>query len=115
MAIPRARLVALQSLLDANDVELVPTLRTLLADKAVLREAAIRGFAQYDSPEVADSLLDSYAEFTPQQRRLALGTLCSRATSGNRLLAAIESKAVPGTDLTADLGPAASFSKGQVH
>ncbi len=98
-----ARAVALQSLLDANDSGLVPTLVSLLADVAPLREAAIRGMAQYDDPAIARELLGAYSGLPPAQRRTALGTLCARAGSGSALLDAIESKSIPGTDLTADL------------
>ncbi len=107
------RLVALQALLDANDSGLVPTLDSLLADAAPLREAAIRGLAQYDDPAVAPALLNAYSNLTPAQRRMALGTLCSRSASGNALLGAIESKAILGTDLTADLVRQLQFLKDQ--
>jgi putative membrane-bound dehydrogenase-like protein len=97
------RLVALQSLLDANDSGLVPTLIELLEDTAALREAALAGMAQYDDPRIAESLLANYDAFTPQQKRIALGTLCSRVDSAQALLAGIESGSIPGADLTADL------------
>jgi putative membrane-bound dehydrogenase-like protein len=102
-AAAEARLVALQSLLDANDPGLMSTLSALLVAEAPLREAAIRGLVQYDDPAVAPALLDAYANFTPPQRRLALGTLCARKNSGLALLGAIESKRIASTDLTADL------------
>tara|TARA_R110002049_G_scaffold46487_1_gene135117 strand:- start:51832 stop:57669 length:5838 start_codon:yes stop_codon:yes gene_type:complete len=99
----QAKLVALNSLLDAGDPELVPTLRSLLSSDGPLREAAIRGLAQYNDPKVAPALLNVYSELTPDQKRMALGTLCARASSGVALLKAIESDRVAGTDLTADL------------
>ncbi|QDT10174.1 PVC-type heme-binding CxxCH protein [Stieleria marina] len=98
-----ARTTALQSLLDANDRRLVPTLTRLLADAAPLREAAIRGLAQFDDASVAPSLLAAYSGLTPDQRRIALGTLCSRPGPASTLLDAIEAKKIPGADLTADL------------
>tara|TARA_R110002049_G_scaffold4601_5_gene32501 strand:+ start:693918 stop:699713 length:5796 start_codon:yes stop_codon:yes gene_type:complete len=107
----KVRLVALNSLLDAGDPGLVPTLRSLLAIDGPLREAAIGGLAQYDDPSVASVLLKSYADFTPDQRRMALGTLCARASSGVTLLKAIESKQIAGTDLTADLVRQLQFLK----
>lgn len=100
---PKARLLALQSLLDANDQALLPTLQKLLGQSKELREAAIRGMAQYNDPQVATALLGSYKDFDPAQRRMALGTLCSRVNSGRALLAAIEEKQIAGSDLTADL------------
>ncbi|MEM1069820.1 MAG: family 16 glycoside hydrolase, partial [Planctomycetota bacterium] len=97
------RLVALRSLLDANDAGLVSTLVSLLGDQDDLSEAAIRGLAQYDDPAVAPALLQVYGDLTPVQKRMALGTLSSRVGSGEALLTAIEAKKIPGADLTADL------------
>ncbi|MEZ6133156.1 MAG: family 16 glycoside hydrolase [Planctomycetaceae bacterium] len=97
------RLVALQSLLDANDAGLVPTLQSLLKTNGPLREAAIQGLAQYSDDTVASALLSNYSAFTPVQKRMALGTLCSRVASGVALLKAIEAEQIAGTDLTADL------------
>ena len=106
-----ARLVALQSLLDANDAELAPTLLSLLQTEGVLKEAAIRGLAQYDQPEVAPALLGIYTGLNPEQKRMTLGTLCARSGSGVALLKAIEQKKVSGTDLTADLVRQLQFLK----
>lgn len=99
----QTRLVALNSLLDAGDKGLLPTLSSLLESEGELKEAAIRGMAQYDDATVAPALLGAYQEMTPQERRLSLGTLCSRVDSGKTLLGAIANKQLPGTDLTADL------------
>ncbi|HUG66454.1 MAG TPA: PVC-type heme-binding CxxCH protein [Pirellulaceae bacterium] len=106
-----ARLVALQSLLDAGDAGLAPTLQSLLNADAPLRESAIRGLAQYTDVGVAPALLAAYADLTPDQKRMALGTLCARATSAVALLQAIQSKQIPGTDLTADLVRQLQFLK----
>ncbi len=99
----QARLVALGALLDANDPGLTPTLISLLGAGSSLREAAIRGLAQYNDLTVAPALLKRYDSFTPQQQRIALGVLCGRANSGLALLKAIEARRIAGTDLTADL------------
>ncbi len=107
----KARLVALESLLDANDPELVPTLISLLSTDGELRETAIRGLAQYNDPAVGPALLTAYADLTPEQRRMALGTLCGRASSGLAVLKAIESEQIKGTDLTADLVRQLQFLK----
>jgi putative membrane-bound dehydrogenase-like protein len=77
-----ARLVALQSLLGANDQALVPTLKSLLTADAPLRDVAIQGLAQYDDRSIASALLAAYSDFTPDQRRMTLGTLCSRSRWG---------------------------------
>ncbi|QEG24378.1 PVC-type heme-binding CxxCH protein [Mariniblastus fucicola] len=109
----KARQVALSSLLDAGDPGLVSTLISLLDSNAALRADAIRGLAQYNDPRVAPSLLAAYSKLTPDQRRLALGTLCSRATTGTALLKAIEAKQIAGTDLTADLVRQLQFLKNE--
>lgn len=105
------RLVALDSLLNANDPNLLPTLKQLLTAAPDLREASIRGLAQYNDKGVASALLESYSQFTPQQKRLALGTLCARATNGKALLNAIAKKQIPSKDLTADLVRQLQFHK----
>lgn len=108
---PKARLVALQSLLDAKDPGLVPTLVALLKSESPLREAAIRGLAQYNDNSIAPSLLAVYSTLAPDQQRLALATLCARASSGVALLKAIDAKQVAGADLTADLVQQLQFLK----
>ena len=107
----KTRLVALNALLDAGDPGLVPTLNSLLDSEDELKVAAIQGLAQYDNPHVAPALLSAYADFTPTQQRMALGTLCARASTGVALLKAIETKEIPGTDLTADLVRQLQFLK----
>lgn len=98
-----ARQLALQSLLEDRDPELVPTLLSLLKAEGVLRDASIRGLARYNDPAIAKSLLDIYPSLTAEQKRLALGTLASRAPFALPLLKAVAAKQVAGTDLTADL------------
>jgi putative membrane-bound dehydrogenase-like protein len=102
-ATPERRTLALQSLLDSKDGQLVPTLVGLLSDHDSVREMAIGGLALYDDPRIAPALLRAYPQLTPEQQRRALGTLCARSSSGRELLQAIAAKQVPGTDLTADL------------
>ncbi|MCA9044069.1 MAG: DUF1080 domain-containing protein, partial [Planctomycetaceae bacterium] len=108
-----ARLVALNSLLDANDPGLVPTLKSLLSATDSIREAAIRGMAQYDDPSIGPALLEAYAKLSPTQRRMALDTLCSRTATGMSVLKAIEAKQIAGTDLTADLVRQLQFLKNE--
>jgi putative heme-binding domain-containing protein len=97
-----ARAEALEALLAAKDAQLVPTLHKLIGEPA-LRQAALRGLAQYDDSQTADVVLTAYPRLSPSERRSALATLCSRAPYGIALLNAIDNKRVPGTDLTADL------------
>lgn len=96
------RRVALESLIEAKDPQLVDTLLQLAANSP-LADVAIRGLATYDSPKTASVLLESYAKLSPELKRTALATLCARSNSGIELLKAIEAKQVPNTDLTADL------------
>jgi putative membrane-bound dehydrogenase-like protein len=97
-----SRRVALESLLEAKDPELVDTLLDL-AVNSPMADIAIRGLASYDSPKSAEVLLSNYAGLPAELKRAALATLCARSASGVQLLKAIESKRVPNTDLTADL------------
>lgn len=97
-----ARRSALQALLGAKDAELPPILRKLLAD-APLRADALRGLAAFDDPATAGAILGVYATLSPTEKRDALNTLASRVAYAKPLLAAIESKKVAATDLTAEL------------
>ncbi|KAA5546364.1 DUF1080 domain-containing protein [Roseiconus nitratireducens] len=97
------RRIALESLLDAGDPGLVPTLVALLDADAKLREMAITGMAQYDDPRIAEALLRAYDELPPPHRRSALATLCARPSSAVALLKSIEADQIDSTDLTADL------------
>lgn len=96
------RRVALESLIEAKDPQLVDTLLQLVSD-ANLADVAIRGLASYDSPKTATALLGSYGKMSPELKRIALATLCARANSAIELLKAIEAKQIANTDLTADL------------
>ncbi len=93
---------AIDALLAANDKGLAPTLQALIAEPP-LRDIALRGLAQYDDPKTARLLLAAYPQLSADEKRLALGTLCSRTEYARALLSAIEQKQLPGTDLTADL------------
>ncbi len=97
------RLVALQSLIDSKASELVATLESLLQTGTPLREAAIAGLAQYDDDSISQALIDSYATFTSDQKRSALGALCSRSNWAADLLNTIDTGQISSTDLTADL------------
>lgn len=93
---------AIDALLAANDKGLAPTLQALISEPP-LRDIALRGLAQYDDPKTASLLLAAYPQLSADEKRLALGTLCSRVGYARALLSAIEQKQLPGTDLTADL------------
>lgn len=101
------RLGALESLVAAKDSALVDTLLKIVQEKGTegdgLREAAIRGLAQYDDARIGDALLSSYAKLSAGERRSAIATLCSRASSAESLLKAIQAKKIEATDLSADM------------
>jgi putative membrane-bound dehydrogenase-like protein len=93
---------ALAALLNANDAGLAPTLQQLVSD-ASLRSAALRGLAAYDDPKTPETLLSIYNQCTSAEKRDALNTLASRAPYAQALLAAVDHKKIPATDLSADL------------
>ncbi len=102
------RLSALESLVAAKDAGLVDSLIKLVQGSSnqgegELREAAIRGLAQYDDARIGDVLLASYASLSAGERRSAIATLCSRAPSAESLLKAIQAKKIEASDLSADM------------
>lgn len=105
-----SRREAIESLLAANDKGLPAALQAML-DEPALRDLSLRGLAQYDDPKTAGILLAAYPTFSSDEKRLALGTLCSRAPYALQLMTAIEQKKVPGADLTADLVRQLQFLK----
>ncbi len=101
------RLSAVESLVATKDAALVDTLLKLVKESSAgdeeLREAAIRGLAQYDDAKIGDALLGAYAKLSSGERRSAVATLCSRPSSALALLKAIQSKKIEVTDLSADM------------
>ena len=97
------RRTALEALLDAKDPQLVAVLQTLAKEDSAIREVALRGLAQYADPQTAPLLLSLYEKLPAAEKRLALGTLASRADSGIALLKAVQAKQLPAADLTADV------------
>jgi putative heme-binding domain-containing protein len=96
------RVAALGSLLGAKDPKLAPVLQKLLNDKA-MRSAALSGLAQYSDPKTATSILSVYQDLSQSDRRVALGTLASRADDAIAMLQAVEAKKIASADLSADL------------
>lgn len=94
---------ALEALIAAGDPGLAHQLHELVSASGPLRATAIEGLGQFAAPETTRVLLDAYAKLSQTEKRLALGTLCSRADSGLSLLAAVEAKHIQSSDLTADL------------
>lgn len=99
------RELALQKLLQLprnRDARLRSYLLSQVGDSA-MGQIALRALAHFEDPQVAQTLIESYAKLPPQHRRDALATLTARAESGLLLLNAIESKGIDSRDLTADL------------
>jgi putative heme-binding domain-containing protein len=66
-----------------------------------LQSVALRSLAEFDEPGTVETILENYPAFAPEIRQDALQTLASRAAWAATLLDAIESGAVPRTDVTA--------------
>lgn len=96
------RQAALASLAGAKDAQLPAVLHALVAEES-LRGPALRALALYDHPQTPDVILKGYAGFSPEAKRDALSTLAGRAAYALPLMAAIEAKSIPATDLSADL------------
>jgi putative heme-binding domain-containing protein len=93
---------AVEALLAVKDPQLASVLVKLLRD-APLRDLALKGLAAFDEPRAPAAVLELYPELTPEEKRLALATLCSRGGYGVELLKAIAAKRVAAADLSADL------------
>jgi putative heme-binding domain-containing protein len=93
---------ALTVLLGAGTPGLAADLQALVDDPPV-RGEALRGLAAYDDPRTPAVILKDYPGLPLENKRDALATLSSRAAYAEALLAAVEKKQVPATDLTADL------------
>jgi len=95
-----ARTRAIQSLVSKKANDIGPLLLQLITDAAV-RNAAIRGLAEYDQPETVPVLLDYYGSLDAAARQDALQTLASRPAWALALLDAVEANRIPRSDLTA--------------
>lgn len=72
-----------------------------LLNTPAIRPAAIRGLAEYTSPETSSAILGVYADLNPAERQLAVQTLSSRKEWASALLDAVEAKRIPRIDLSA--------------
>jgi putative heme-binding domain-containing protein len=92
--------IAAIGLLSEHKVEgLVPQLIKLL-DEPRLRVAALRGLSAYDDPTVPADILRRYSKFEETERIEAINTLASRVSYAKALLAAVEAKQIPPTDIS---------------
>jgi putative membrane-bound dehydrogenase-like protein len=95
-----ARRNALQSLIEKRPPDLLPLLRSLLADRA-LRGVALRGLASYGDSGTPALILEKYATFTDAEKIDAVATLASRPKYAFALLDAMEKNRVPRRDMSA--------------
>ena len=95
------RQAALVALLDARDKQLSPVLQKILAEP-LMRSAAVRALASFDDSNTPPVLLSSYPAFNAAEKRDAIATLSSRAAFAKQLLAAVEAKQLPSTDIPAE-------------
>ncbi len=72
-----------------------------LLDHPVLRRDAIRAMASFDDERMAKTLLERYAEFSPEDKLEVIQTLASRPRYGWRLTQALKSGDVPKRDVPA--------------
>ena len=92
---------ALESLLAAKDQETLPLLLETAKAPGPLRRASLRGLSTFDDPRVAPFLAESYASLSSEEKQEVLATLLARPVSAKTLLAAIDAKTIPLTDLAA--------------
>lgn len=85
----------------ARRVPDLPKLLLALAAEPETSSVAVRGLAEYDAPQTAETLLAAYATYSANVRQDALQTLASRRAWATALLDAVEAKKIPHTDLTA--------------
>ena len=100
---PDARKAALDSLLAAKDAPTLPLLLEFVKPPGPLRALALRGLAGFDDPRIPAQILAIYPTLNAAEKHDALGTLLARTASARALLAAIDTKALPRTDITAPL------------
>ncbi len=87
------RLEALKLLSQANDAELAPALLQII-DDSQMGGHAIRALARFDDPQVATKLIERFAQWPADRQSDALTTLTARASYGDALLNAMESKRI---------------------
>jgi putative membrane-bound dehydrogenase-like protein len=97
---PADRTIAIDALVAGKVDWFAPVLLTLIDDRAVL-SSVLRGLAEYDHAETADTILQHYESMPPAARQQAVQTLASRATWAAHLLTAMESGRIARSDVSA--------------
>ena len=98
-----ARLSALESLLSAQDAQTLPILLDLAKQTGPLRDAALRGLANYEDPRIPAAIIDGFKTFDSTEKRDALNTLLGRPAAARALLAAIDAKTLDRGVITAPI------------
>jgi putative membrane-bound dehydrogenase-like protein len=108
---------AIETLVQRRAKGLAADLHPLL-DHAELRDVTLRALTVVPDKTTPSEILKRYSGFSPSEKLHAVNTLAVRAESGLALLGAIESKAIPRTDVNpaaarqlANLGDAAVSKK----
>ena len=96
-----ARLSALDSLLSAQDAETLPVLVGLTKQPGPLRDAALRGLANYEDARIPIAIIDGFKTFDTGEKRDGLNTLLGRPATARALLAAIDAKTLDHGVITA--------------
>jgi len=97
---PAERIAALEALIEKRVSDLAIDLHGLLADKP-LRRIALRGLAALPHDATPQRVLEVYADLSSEEKQDAVATLASRKEYALQLLAAIEEKTMPRTDVSA--------------
>ncbi len=95
------RLAALAALTKVGNQDLAIGLQKLLAD-SVVRGAVLRALAGFDDAQTPAVILKLYPSLDAGERRDAVSTLASRPAYAKQLLSAVDSQAVPRSDISAD-------------
>lgn len=93
-----ARSAALATLLDVRYAKLPPILFGLL-EEPTFRAPAIRALAAYDAAGIPARVLAIYPQLNTAEKRDAIATLASRPAFAKLLLAAVEAKKLPASEI----------------
>ena len=100
LADPNVRLAALETLIQTQTKDLRVICESLLTDRH-LNVLAARGLSKFDDPGIGKSLVAHYRNFRGPVRPQIMSILVSRKSFSAAMLAAIESGAIPRSDLSA--------------
>jgi len=94
------RVLALDALVRSRDPRAEFFLLERL-DDASLRSAALSGLSAFSSAAIAPAVLEHYPRFPPEERRIAVATLCSRPSWARELLMTVGEGRVDRNELSA--------------